>query len=137
MELNFTIPLSPRTKKNSSIPVKTKKGKWCIIPSNAYRKYERECGPYLEEAKKNYCISSPINRPLNIQAFYYVHERRKVDISNLHSALHDILVNAGIIEDDNCFIVSATDGSRVRYSATNPRTEVYITDYKGELPWEK
>ena len=54
--------------------------------------------------------------------------KRRVDLINLHSALHDVLVHYKVIEDDNSKIVVSTDGSRVRYSKENPRTEVEITD---------
>lgn len=50
----------------------------------------------------------------------------KVDITNLHSALHDILVKVGVLEDDNYKIVASTDGSRVFVDEGNPRTEVEI-----------
>lgn len=53
--------------------------------------------------------------------------RRIVDIINLHSALHDILVRYRVIEDDNYRIVASTDGSRVMYDKLHPRTEVEIT----------
>ena len=56
--------------------------------------------------------------------------KHRVDITNLHSALHDILVHYQVIEDDNSNIVKATDGSRVLYDKENPRTEIYITRFE-------
>ena len=53
--------------------------------------------------------------------------RRKVDLTNLHEALHDILVKYGVLEDDNFKIIQSTDGSRVSYDKWHPRTEVEIT----------
>jgi hypothetical protein len=44
--------------------------------------------------------------------------------------LHDILVKAKVLEDDNYKIVIGTDGSRVYYDKENPRTEVEIYQYK-------
>jgi len=38
-----------------------------------------------------------ITRPINIKAIYYMPTRRVVDITNLHSALHDVL---GTLESD-------------------------------------
>ena len=55
--------------------------------------------------------------------------RRKVDLINLHSALHDSLVAANILLDDNCAIIKSTDGSRVMFDKNNPRTEITITKY--------
>ena len=51
---------------------------------------------------------------------------------NLHSALHDVLVEVGVLEDDNSQIVVSTDGSRVLYDKHNPRTEVEIERRKDE-----
>ena len=68
-----------------------------------------------------------IDYPVNVKATYYMPTKCKVDIVNLHSALHDILVKCGVLKDDNCRIVVSTDGSRVRYDKENPRTEIEIT----------
>lgn len=53
--------------------------------------------------------------------------KKKVDITNLNSALHDVLTKYRVIADDDSKIAGATDGSRVRYDKNNPRTEVYIS----------
>lgn len=63
--------------------------------------------------------------------------RRKVDALNLGEALDDILIKYGVIEDDNCLIVASHDGSRVFYDKENPRTEIEITPYLGEIAWVK
>lgn len=55
--------------------------------------------------------------------------RRKVDKTNLESAIMDVLVDAKILADDNRNIVAATDGTRVYYDKENPRTEIYIEDF--------
>lgn len=67
-----------------------------------------------------------IDYAVNVKAVYYMQTRRKVDITNLHNALHDILVHYGVLADDNMKIVVFTDGSRVKYDKLNPRTEVTI-----------
>lgn len=38
----------------------------------------------------------------------------------------DILVDAGILADDNARIVTGHDGSRVLYDKGNPRVEIVI-----------
>jgi Holliday junction resolvase RusA-like endonuclease len=53
--------------------------------------------------------------------------RRKVDITNLLSATHDILTKHNVIADDNMDIVVSVDGSRVFYDKENPRTEITIS----------
>ena len=123
--VKFKIHLPPVTKKNSPriFKKKTKTGKLVpfIVPSERFMDYQERCMLYIPPIKT-------ISRPINIKAIYYMPTKRRVDITNLHSALHDILVHYRVIEDDNSKIVVSTDGSRVRYSKENPRTEVEITD---------
>lgn len=47
---------------------------------------------------------------------------------NLLEATCDILVQYGILADDNSQIVVSHDGSRVRLDRMNPRVEITITE---------
>ncbi len=118
----FTIPLEPKTKKNSVQIMKNRKtGNPFVAQSSAYREYQEQCGWFIPKPQK------PIDGKVNIKAIYFMSTRRKVDITNLHSALHDVLTHYGVIADDSADIVLATDGSRVKYDKDSPRTEVEIT----------
>lgn len=122
-DIKFTIPLNPVTKKNSARIMRNKHtGKMFVMPSEAFVKYQDECGYFIPCKWKN------IESKVNVKAVYYMGTKRKVDISNLHSALHDVLVHYGVIADDNSEIVAGTDGSRVAYDKDKPRTEVEITE---------
>lgn len=115
--IEFSIMGNPVTKKNHSQVIM--RGKYpMVVPSKAYQKFEKNCNGQIPRLE--------INEPCNIKAIYYMATRRKVDITNLHSALHDVLVKYGCIADDNCHIVVATDGSRIAYDKENPRIEVTI-----------
>ena len=119
----FIIPLPPVTKKNSSnIFINRATGKRFIAPSDKYRQYS-----------KDFMLLCPpipmIDYPINLKALYYMPTKRKVDLINLHSALHDCLTRANVLQDDDFSIVVSTDGSRVFYDKTNPRTEVIIEKY--------
>lgn len=119
--IKFTIPLKPITKKNSSqILMNRATGRPFIMPSKQYKAYEKECRWYLSPEK--------IDRPINIEAHFYMQTRRKVDITNLLNALDDVLVAHNVIADDHCLIVVGHDGSRVHYDKDFPRTEVFITE---------
>lgn len=118
-EIKFTIPLNPVTKKNSQQIILVC-GKPRIIPSKKYKEYERDCIPFLTHVEH-------VTGRVNVKAVYFMRTRRRVDLINLHEALHDILVKAGVLEDDNCKIIYSTDGSYVDYDKENPRTEVTIT----------
>ena len=123
--VRFVIPIAPITKKNSQQIIQIK-GRPCIIPSARYKQYEREAGYYVPRQQ------AAINYPVTIKAVYYMQTRRRVDLTNLHESLHDLLVHHGVLADDNCRIVVSTDGSRVRYDKHNPRTEVEITEAADE-----
>lgn len=123
-EISFVIPVAPVTKKNSQMIITDGKGKRMIIPSKAYRQYEKDTSLFVPKLK--------INEKVNVKAVFYMKTKRKVDLTNLNEALHDMLVHAGCLEDDNCAIIASTDGSRVRYDRENPRTEVTITKVEDE-----
>lgn len=131
--ISFTIPLEPKTKKNSQRII-TRKDRYgrprpMIIPSQSYTEYEREA--------VKYCPKSGIDYAVNVRAFYFRKKHHRVDLTNLESALMDTLVKAGTLKDDSCNIVWSTDGSRVFFDADNPRTEVMITAVvKTEKPQE-
>ena len=123
--ISFTIPLEPRTKKNSMRPRLARNGKFLgMMQSEAYTQYERDCLRVIPGS-----VRLGIEDPVNVRAVYYRRTRHRVDKTNLESALLDILTKAGVLKDDSALnpqIVVSTDGSRVRYDRDNPRTEVLI-----------
>ena len=126
VDIQFTIPLPPRTKKNHQVIKKNwRTGAHYVGQSDSYVQYEKDCLWFIPaKARKN------IQTPVNVKALFYMDRNAKVDVTNLHSALHDILVAAGVLKDDSSLhpcIVAGTDGSRVRYDPEHPRTEVTIT----------
>lgn len=126
--IKFIIFGNPITKKNSQriIKVKLKNGRCFhkIMPSKAFEKYEKECKPYMPKVKE------PINVPVNLKCIYYMKAKRAVDLLNLLEGTADILVDYGVLADDNRDIVYSTDGSRVFYDKNNPRVEIEITGLK-------
>lgn len=130
--ITFTIPISPVTKKNSQqIIINRRTGRPMVIASKKYREYEKAAGAFVTAAKMH------ISDPVNVKAIYYMPTKRRVDLTNLHEALHDVLVKYGVLEDDNSNIIFSTDGSRVFYSKENPRTEVCISPAKDASCQEK
>ena len=128
--VRFTIPLEPVGKKNSQeIHINRRTGRPFVDQSKRYRKYEAACKLLIPvEARK------AIDYPVNVKAMYYRASRRRIDLANLHSALHDVLQSAGVITDDSALspaVVVSTDGSRVLVDKNNPRTEVEI--WKAEI----
>lgn len=117
--LQFTIPLQPITKKNNGRIIKNKEtGKCGFIPSEQYKRYEKDC--------KYFIPAHYIKDPINVKAIFYMKTKGLVDLTNLNESLHDIMQEYNCIIDDDCKIIVSTDGSRVMYDKENPRTEVTI-----------
>lgn len=90
-----------------------------IIPSEKFKQYEKDAEMFIP-------FMDAIDYKVNVKAVYYMKTRRRVDLINLHEALHDILVKYRVLADDDSKIVYSTDGSYVDYDKENPRTEVTI-----------
>lgn len=131
----FTIYGQPRSKKNSQkIIYRYTAGGMkkipCIVQSDAYQKYAKDVTAQLKEKG----ISGiGISEPVNVRCRFFRDDRRRCDLTNLLAAIDDILVEAGVIQDDNYSIIMGHDGSRVFYDKENPRTEIMITR-EGEEP---
>ena len=63
-----------------------------VRPSSQYGHYEKDCSVFLK--------ALGINQPVNVAAKFYMPTRRRVDLTNLNEALHDILVHYGVLSDD-------------------------------------
>lgn len=128
MLINYTIPFSPITKKNHSniisrMDENTGKKRSYIVPSSQFLSFQDKCGWFLKPLPE-----APIDTPVNIKYSFYMDTMRVVDITNLFSAMDDILEHFEVIKNDNCKIVVGHDGSRVYYDKENPRVEIEITD---------
>lgn len=122
-EINYTIRLDPRTKKNSQqILINKKTGRPFIMPSRQYKEYERKAACFLIPKPPR-----PIECEVNVKCLFYMPTRRKTDLTNLLEAVDDILVGSGILKDDNYTIIAGHDGSRCYWDKANPRTEITIT----------
>lgn len=120
--LRIWLPGDPRTKKNSQQIRRRGSRRW-VAPSAAYRRYAAESVLRIPSAARLH-----IDHPVNVQCVYHMATRRKVDLVNLLEATLDILVEAGVLADDNSRIAASHDGSRVQYDRDNPGVEIIITE---------
>lgn len=118
--MTITLYGDPRTKKNSQRLVHVG-GRMIPITSKAYSDYHADCMRQITGDKRK-----GIDFPVNVQCVYYMRTHRRVDLNNLLEATADILVDAGVLADDNSQIVAGHDGSRVYYDKENPRAEITI-----------
>lgn len=114
----FTIPLEPRSKKNSQ-RIAVRGNRRFILPSLQYEQYEKDSAPFVPKGMH-------IDYPVNIKVSFFMRTRRKCDLVNLLEAIDDILTHYNVIADDNYTIVQSHDGSRVYVDKENPRAEIEI-----------
>lgn len=129
-EITYTIKGDPRTKKNHQMIAGA--GRRCPVCRKPERQWIRQGKAHDEfaEAAKWQLRPrppKPIECPVNVKCLFYMKTRRRVDSLNLLAAIDDLLVDAGILADDNSKIVVAHDGSRVLHDPENPRVEITIS----------
>ncbi|MDE6763697.1 MAG: RusA family crossover junction endodeoxyribonuclease [Oscillospiraceae bacterium] len=130
-EVSFTIPIAPVTKKNHGRIVMC--GRYPkLLPSEAYERYTKAAMPFL---KVIHSFAKMIDSPVNLKCVFYLDKRRKSDLAGYLQAVQDLLVESGILADDNRNIVASVDGSAVLYDKANPRTEVTITRKENYEQW--
>ena len=110
----------PITKKNNGRIV-TNGSRPYLLPSKQFVRYEKDC---RKQITGNY--RKGIDYPVNLKVIYYMPTRHRVDLTNLLNATNDILVDCGVLKDDNSRIIVSHDGSRVKYDKENPRAEIFI-----------
>ena len=133
MEIRFTLPIRPVTKKNSGRIIM--RGKYPILlPSEQYVQFEKESLPFFNQVKNQIGV---IHYPVNVKCVFYTDARRKVDLCNLLNAVDDAMVASGLVIDDNRDIVAAHDGSRVYCDRLNPRIEITIEELKSYEQYEQ
>ena len=124
--IQITLPGAPITKKNSQQIVYAG-GRPMIVPSAQYKAYRETCLKMIPAS-----ALARIDYPVNLRCVYYMPTKRRVDLCNLLEATCDILVDAGVLKDDNAQVVAAHDGSRVDLDRENPRVEITIMPIVGE-----
>ncbi len=122
MIVQFTVPLTPITKKNhQQIVTNRNTGRPFVTPSKQYKEYENLALWYIPKR------GVPIDFPVNVKCTFYMPTNRVCDLTNHLESIDDIMVKAGLLKDDNYKILASHDGSRVMVDKDNPRTEVEIT----------
>ena len=123
--LQFKVDIPPITKKNHQrIVTNRSTGKPMVLPSKEFEQYERDAMWFIPCARQ-------IDYKVNIRCLFYMPTKRRVDLTNLLEAIDDVMVKSELLKDDDFNIIGGHDGSRVLYDKLNPRTEVYIEEFRG------
>ncbi len=125
MNISFTIPGAPRTKKNSS-RLDLRGARPRKIPSKAFEAWNKQAQIHLMIARNTLDNGGylPLEMDVNCCAHFFVDGLPAGDAVGYYQALADALEEGGIVENDR--LISSWDGSRVMLDKENPRIEVEL-----------
>lgn len=128
--IDFTIYGKPVVKKNNQkVSVYNKRPVKYNTP--AYMHWENFAYSQLADVVKAYERMTglkwkTIDFTVNMRARFFVPTFGVVDLSALYEGIQDCMKKAGIIEDDNAWLIISHDGSGVSKDADNPRMEISL-----------
>lgn len=126
MIASFKILGNPRVKKNGQ-KVAFRYGRPIKYNTKAYQEWHDSALSQIQSDKTNKRITGIIDYPVNLQCEFFMATRQRVDLSALYEGIQDVLVEVGILADDNYKIVASHDGSGVFWDKENPRMEITIS----------
>lgn len=97
-------------------------GRLLTVPSEAHQAWHEEQMWFLKKYDK---FKIP-GTELKISMVMYAPDKRRGDLSNRFESVADLLVDAGIIEDDSWFIVPSVTMAFGGIDRENPRVEIDI-----------
>ena len=117
--MKLTIPGQTPSKKNSRI--NTRSGR--SFPSKRYAEWHKNSSLYLESILEK--LTPERFGKVTINYMFYVQDLRRRDVSNMVESINDLLVDLGVIEDDDWKHVRLGSGD-AELDRENPRCEITI-----------
>lgn len=135
--IEMTIHGHPYVKKsNQKLQMRGKR--LVRIPTAAYNGWHKNALEQLQaygydpqfalRRKYNKALLGQILHPINLQLRFFIPTNGRVDLSALYEGIQDVLVEIGLLDDDNWKIVASHDGSGVWKDPDDPRIEITITE---------
>ena len=124
--MQFTIQGTVPSLKNSKQIFRTKDGRPFITSSKQSKQWHHSASvDILRQRLQPLHIDE--EHPVRLQMVFYNHDKRRRDIDNQTSTVMDLIKDAGLIPDDNCFIVRQVIGIFGGVDNDNPRCEIDIS----------
>ncbi len=120
-ELRITLLGRIPSKKNSKQWI-IRGGRRLLVPSANYAAWHEENIWYLKE----YHLSHPIDSRCSVEIKIYFPDNIKADLSNKAESIMDLLVDGGILLDDNHKICPDLHLISMGVDKDNPRAEITI-----------
>lgn len=123
--LSITIKGNTPSKKNSRRPF-VRGGRMMNFPSKRYTEWHKDATIQLKGSK----LPSPDVLPLKIVEHttltFYAPNKRKYDLSNRAESIMDLLVDCGIIEDDNWSVIPRLEIIHGGVDKNNARCDILL-----------
>lgn len=115
--------------KKNNLCIRRAGGRSFIAPNDFYNTYKESALWQLSNEEK-----WQGDYPVILEIFVYRKTVRRFDFDNIFNTIQDILVGAGILEDDNMkMLIPKVKGLGWAKDKDNPRVEVFIRSYKDAL----
>lgn len=119
-DLKIVFQGIPPSKKNSK-KIMYMRGKPIIVSSDSHKAWHTENMWLLKKVKAKFVD------PVKMKCTFFPKDKRAHDSTNVVESINDILVDAGIIKDDNWFLLPDIHLLFGGVDPQNPRVEVEIT----------
>ena len=128
--MDIVIPGKIPSKKNSKRI--SCRGKFpLVLPSKAFEEWEHDARILIASERNKLSAADrnhiPLRVPCEVEITFFAHDARLFDHTNKAESVMDLLVDAGIIEDDNCDTAWCISLTYCGIDRANPRAEVKIT----------
>ena len=101
-----------------------------VLPSKAFKAWHEVALPelikYRDEILKHDPMMSLTLENRKVAMTIFSHDARKFDLTNKAESVMDLLVDAGILSDDNCIVVGEVVIAFGGVDRENPRAEITI-----------
>lgn len=122
MTLNILLSGRVPSKKNSRICF-VKYGKMMNIPSKAYKEWHKDASEHLLST------GSPLVENIeSVTLSFWAPDKRATDLSNKAESIMDLLVDNGILLDDNWNVVPNLNLKFMGVDRSNPRCHIEILE---------
>lgn len=124
MKTLIVIPGDVPSKKNSKQIVYVR-GRPLIISSKRFKEWHNTANKFVKASYSDLDTKKAVSL---VSMVIYPSTRRKSDLSNKFESVADLLVDTGILEDDNWFVIPKVVMMFGGVDKSNPRVEVEIED---------
>jgi hypothetical protein len=126
MTLEFTLYGDTPSKKNSR-KLFWREGKQFNVPGENYVEWHNDNIQVARSAKNKAGFKYEEGQTYHVEVFFYPSTHGRADCSNKLESVMDLIVDAGILPDDNWFVVPDPHPHFVCIEPKNPRAIVKIS----------